>query len=321
MTDIASMKYFVTGGNGLVGSYIIRELTARGHEVVALRRKTSDMSLAADLKVEWVEGELSDTEGLRIHLQDCQAVIHAAAMVTFDPRDRAKLFCVNVTGTENMVNLCLDLGIRWFGFVSSVAALGRGAQLILDEQAKWLDSDENSAYAQSKFRAELEVWRGAAEGLEVVIVNPSIVLGKAPTVRSSLKILDYVRKGNRYYTDGLINYVDVRDVASILVSLIEQKITGQRFILNAGTLPYREFFAQVAARVGVPAPDRLLTPVMLEIGWRLAWVYAALTGKSPLITKETAKSSRGKFRYDASRIRSLGFDFRPLEETLDWCCS
>jgi nucleoside-diphosphate-sugar epimerase len=315
------MKYFLTGANGFVGSYLAKELLSRGHQVKALRRPSSDMSMVSGLDIEWVEGDLSDPQGLVGHLRGSEAIVHAAAMVSFSPSDSFELYQSNVLGTENMVNAALELKIEPFGFVSSVAALGRGESQNLDENSKWVDSSENSFYAQTKFKAELEVWRGAAEGLRVSIVNPSIVLGRGDFSRSSLKLLDYVRKGNRFYTQGFINYVDVRDVASALVGMMEQNLGSRRYVLNAGTTEYKVFFEQVAQRLGVKAPDKRLSPFMAEIGWRLAGWYAFFTGSKPLITKETARSSMHRFTYSAKKICSeTGFEFRQLEQTLDWCC-
>ncbi len=316
------MHYFVTGGNGFVGSYIIKELLSKNHTVRALHRKSSDMSKVKGLEVEWVEGDLADISRLIEVVKGCDAVVHAAALVSFSPADTQVLYQTNVEGTANLVNVCIDLGIKRFGFVSSVAALGRGESDVIDESSKWVDSEENTFYAQTKFKAELEVWRGQAEGLEVSIVNPSIVLGRGDLSRSSLQILNYVRKKNRYYTKGLINVVDARDVAAALVAMMEQGITSRRYVLNGATLEYKTFFQMVAQRFGVKPPDKELSATMAELAWRLSGVYSFFTGSKPLITKETARSSQHRYTYSSQKIcDEMGFIFRPLEQTLDWCCT
>lgn len=316
---------FITGSTGLIGSFIAREFLRQGHAVCALRRQQSDLSLIADItdQIQWIEGDLFDLPLLAQTLQPDDIVIHSAATVSFAPAKKAEMFKTNVEGTANLVNVCLDRGVKKFCFVSSVAALGRSKnQLILDENAKWEESEFNTTYAQTKYLAELEVWRAAAEGLPVVVVNPSVVLGPGDWHRSSTQMFRYAFGEKYFYPQGYVNYVDVRDVAEAIFSLVYSRITGEKFILNAGTVSYRELFQQIAQRFGKKAPRWQVQPWMVAIAWRSEWLKSQFSSKEPLITRETARTASSHYTYKNEKIREqLNFTFRSLSDTLDWACN
>lgn len=291
-------------------------------------------------KITWHEGDVLDIPSLEIAIQagenpSVTDVIHAAAIVSFVPKDRDYMERVNVEGTANLVNVCLKAGIRKLGYVSSVAALGRpvtnraktGEPVIINETEKWQDSPNNSAYAKSKYRAELEVWRGIAEGLNAVMVNPSIVLGPGDWNRSSLQLLKYVYDERPFYPAGLVNYVDVLDVVDALVQLMQSDGTAKddptddvaprRFILNGGTIPYRSLLEQIAAVLNKRPPTRQISPTLTRLLWPVEAVRAWLLNKTPLITQETARSASSLYAYDGRRIEQvLDFQYRPLSITL-----
>jgi nucleoside-diphosphate-sugar epimerase len=205
----------ITGGNGLLGSFIIRELINTNQPFVAFKRNNSDISLLRDVseKITWRDADVLDPVSLNEALNDITHVIHAAAIVSFNPRDAKKIYNVNVLGTRNITNACLNAGVRRFVHISSVAALGRQKdQTIIDEQNKWIDNPLNSTYAESKYYAELEVFRAQEEGLSTVIINPSVILAPTDWTRSSAQLFKYVYDEKSFYIDGSLNYVDVRDV-------------------------------------------------------------------------------------------------------------
>jgi dihydroflavonol-4-reductase len=210
-----------------------------------------------------------------------------------------------------------------------VAALGRpdarklGAppDTLLTEEQRWEESPTNSHYAKTKYLAELEVWRGIAEGLDAVIVNPSLVLGEGDWHRSSSRIFHYVYREKPFYTDGLVNYVDVQDVAEAIHRLLLSDITAERFILNAGSTSYQQLFALIAAAFGKKAPWIRVKPALTAVIWRLEAVRSWLTGNSPLITKDTARSASHRFRYDNRKIeQATCLTFRAPEETIRRVC-
>ncbi len=317
----------VTGANGLVGAAIVRQLLKKNLVVRALKRSQSDVSTLSDVAsdIEWVEGDVLDIASLEIAMQGVSMVIHAAAMVFFSPKERSLMYKVNVEGTANVVNVCMAMKVKKLAFISSIAALGRPdlahadtqKTIYINEEQKWEDSPLNSHYAKSKYQAELEVWRGVAEGLPAVIVNPSIILGEGDWTRSSSQLFKYVYDQKKFYTEGLVNYVDVLDVAAVTVRLLLSDVENERFVLNAGTTTYKDLFEQIAKGFGQKPPSIRISPFMSEILWRIEAIRSFFTGKNPLITRETAKSARSRFAYDSTKIqKALNFVFIPLSETI-----
>ncbi len=323
---------FITGATGLVGSHVARRYLAAGAAVSALRRPSADVSLLADVadQITWYEGDITDIPSLEKAIMRQGGslgldVIHAAAVVSFSPKDRDRMEKINVEGTANVVNVCLKAGVRKLGYISSVAALGRpsrkgihlGQSVVLTEDQKWEDSPTLSFYAKTKYRAELEVWRGIAEGLNAVLVNPSVILGVGDWTKSSAQLVKYVYDERPFYTDGDLNYVDVLDVTEALFTLMQSDITAERFILNAGTLPYKVFFEQLAHSLHKRPPGVRVPPVFTKLLWPLEALRTWVTGGNPLITRETAQSASGHYHYMGTKIeQTAGFHYRPLAQTL-----
>ena len=323
---------FVTGGTGLIGSFLLRALRERGLAVRALHRGAVPAHAAPG--VEWLAGDLLDTEQLRVALTpDVTHVFHCAGLVSYAPQDEDLLLSVNVQGTAAVVDACLERpGVRLV-HVSSVAALGGpapgtvagpGEVLTVTEKAAWDLGAAHPAYATSKYLGELEVWRGVAEGLSAVIVNPSVVLGPGDWHRSSTRLLRYAHQQHRFYTRGLINFVDVRDVVAQLLALAfdQSDTNGQRYILSAEAVPLADFFRQAAAAMQRRPPTVAVPNWATEIIWRLEHARAVLTGARPLITKDTARAGRQPVAYSHAKVQSAtGLTFRPLAETLAWCAT
>lgn len=315
---------FITGCNGLVGSFIARELLSKGEKIIALRRKSSDLSLIKDLEssIQWLEGDISDTEILNKAMEQADTVIHAAAVISFSPKQRKKMYKVNVEGTANVVNAALKNKVRKFCYISSIAALGRKkGETIIDEKALWEDSEMNTHYAKSKYLAELEVWRGIEEGLPAFIVNPSVVLGPGNWKNGSTKLFRYVFRKNKFYTKGHISYVDVKDVAGIVAELLQHNTTGERYILNAGRVTYQELFTGIARSFSVNPPAIEVGKLLSEIAWRLESIRTMFSASEPIITKETVRLSDLSFVYKNEKIRKfLSYEFTSLEETITQTC-
>ncbi|MBB6611429.1 NAD-dependent epimerase/dehydratase family protein [Pontibacter sp. Tf4] len=313
---------FVTGGSGLIGSFLIPALVEQGHTVRALYRGQIPTIAATD-KVEWVEGDILDVVLLRQALQGVNYVFHCAGLVSYDPQDKELLKQINIEGTANIVDACLEAGTIKLCHVSSTAAIGRLAgKDVLTENTKWDAAEYHSAYASSKHLGELEVWRGISEGLDAVIVNPSVVLGPADWNRSSTRLFKYVFNNNSFYTGGKANFVDVRDVVEAMLRLTFSEISGERFILNAAQLAYKDFFAQVAQCLNRKAPAYKVNPVVAELVWRAERMRSWLTGARPLITKDTARVSAKNHLFSNSKVqKAIGLEFRPLAETIAWTCA
>lgn len=314
----------VTGATGLLGNAIIRKLIIEGEQFVAIKRKSSDTSLLGDVtqNVLWREADLTDPVSLDDALQGITKVIHAAGLVSFNPRDKKKLYEINVNGTRNLINASLHHNIQRFIHVSSVAALSRPKDVaIIDETQKWVESPLNTVYAESKYLSELEVMRGHEEGLNVVIVNPSVILGTGDWNRSSAKFFRYVWRGNSFYTDGFMNYVDVSDVASIILELLRSTHSGERLILNAGSISYKNLFEIIARHFNKQPPSIKIEKKILSLLARLESIRSVITGADPLITKETARLAKTRISYSNDKIRNkLNFEFQSIDDTVKMCC-
>ena len=321
---------FVTGGTGLIGSFVLQALRARGLAVRALYRGPASPS-TAPAGIAWVQGDLLDSSLLdSVITPEVTHVLHCAGLVSYAPQDEDALLQVNVEGTAAVVDVCLRRpGIR-LGYVSSVAALGQPAAdpagdiitpRLLDETATWDLGASHPAYATSKYLAELEVWRGVAEGLAAVIVNPSIVLGAGDWHRSSTRLLRYAYDEHWFYTQGQLNFVDVRDVVAhfLQLALDLPALPSARYILNGGLHPLGEFLRQLATALGRQPPKLAVPNWAAEVIWRLEYGRALLTGARPLITRDTARAGRQPVRYDARlATRTTGLPFRPLADTISW---
>jgi nucleoside-diphosphate-sugar epimerase len=233
------------------------------------------------------------------------------------------MYHTNVTGTSNLVNIALQFPIKKFCHISSIAALGKPKNTnLVHENILWEDSDLNTHYSKSKYLAEVEVWRGQAEGLNTIIFNPSVVIGPSDWTVSSTQLFRYVWKEKTYYTKGSINAVDVRDVANAVSEGLRSQIIGERFILNSSTLPYQTFFEHIAKHFSKKAPYKLVTPWIAGIAWRGAYLLSLISGKAPLISRETAMMAQKSFTYaNQKAIKNLNLDFRPLPESIKWTCT
>jgi nucleoside-diphosphate-sugar epimerase len=316
----------VTGGTGMVGMHLIAGLLRRGARVRAIIRSGSSHA-ATDrflrhsgfdpAAVEWVEGDVIDLGTLEDALDGCETVFHAAALVSFHCRDRRLMYQTNVEGTANVVNLALDGGVQRLVYISSVAALGRNTKGIpVTEDDEWKDGPELSHYSRSKHLAEREVWRGREEGLEVVVVNPSVILGVGDFGRSSTELFAKVAQGLPVYPQGSNGFVAAEDVAAACFHLMDNGLTNERYLLNGGHLPLRELFTKMATELGTKPPRIELRPWMLTLGWLGASLVSLFTGKRAFITRENIRNAGLHNRYETARMEKTGFSFTPLDRVI-----
>lgn len=321
------MKVLVTGATGLLGSNITKQLVHSGHSVSVLCRPSSDRTLLESVahQINWIEGDILDYLGLEEAFRRVEMVIHTAATVSFTPKERKMMFKINVEGTANVVNACLSADIKKLCHVSSVAAIGRPVRknkdsstlTEIDEEHRWVDSSSNSNYAITKYLAELEVWRGIEEGLNAVIINPSVILGEGDWHKSSTRLFKYVFDEKPFYSEGALNFVDVKDVSEAACKLLLSDISGERFIVNGGTIPYEKFFNDAAVALGKKPPKWKVNTIVAEIVWRVEAFRSMVTGKAPLLTKETARAAQHLYRFNGEKLtKETGIRYRDLSETL-----
>lgn len=343
------MNYFITGATGFLGSYLVEELITNSQnqensiKIIALKRTNSKIPTKLQSYptsiLEWVDGDLLDVVFLDKIMKGIDRVIHGAAIVSFNPRDKKEMQQTNVEGTENMINAALANNISIFCQISSVAALGQPLEsqqnqnikreannksnelAFIDEKARWTPEYTGySAYSFTKHLAELEVWRGQAEGLDVMVVNPSFVLGYDENGRSSTALIDYIKSEKPYYGSGFSNFVDVRDVAEMTVLLLGNKESyNQRYILNGGTVAYSELMPKIAISLNKKPPSKPVPNWIKKYGWKVAKAWSFISGSSPIITKDSLEAASRTITYSNQKVKDkLNVGFRSLEETVAW---
>jgi nucleoside-diphosphate-sugar epimerase len=323
---LTTEKIFVTGGTGFLGAYILQELVHRGFHVRALRR-SHQLPFFIDPqvfeKIEWIDGDVLDVVVLDEALKDIGVVIHSAAIVSFNKSDRKQMNKVNVEGTQNVVNVSIKNKIKRFIHISSVAALGRTAKGdIVTEEKTWEESKINTNYAISKHHAEMEVWRGFAEGLGGVIINPSTILGYGNWHNSSCAIFKNVYKEFPWYTNGINGFVGVEDVAKITAEMVLSQINEQRFIINTDNWSFKKLLSEIADGFKKRRPYREATSFMGEIAWRLEHMKHLFTDGKPLLSRESARVAQSKTYFSNESILNAlpHFSFTPLEEVIKESC-
>jgi dihydroflavonol-4-reductase len=316
---------FVTGGAGLLGSYLLRSLVNRGIPVRALYRnqKPGLLTDAEKAAIEWVQGDVLDTDLLRNEMNQARVVYHCAGMVSFNPKRYELMRSANVDGTANVVNAALETGIQKLVHVSSVSALGRKRDhAIITESVKWDEEANLSAYGKTKYQGEMEVWRGISEGLHAVIVNPTIILGVGDWHRGSAAMFKNAWNEFPWYTDGSSGFVDAADVAEVMILLMESEVDAERFIISAENRPYREIFAAMARGFGKKEAHRRASPWMGSIVWRLEKIKSLFSGADPLLTRETAETAQVRVFYQTEKLQQAlpGYRFRSLDESIAQYC-
>jgi nucleoside-diphosphate-sugar epimerase len=315
----------VTGGTGLLGSYLLRELVQQGKRVRAIYRAAPSpfLSAAEHAAIEWIACDILDVVGLAEAMQGVAEVHHCAAVVSFNPKKRKKLLQINVEGTANVVNAALDAGVRKLVHVSSVAALGRIREgQTVNETMNWTKETSNSVYGESKYKGELEVWRGIGEGLNAVIVNPSIILGAGDWTRGSSELFKSAYDEFPWYSEGVTGFVDARDVVKAMIDLMQSDVQAERMILSGENCTYKEVLTWMAESFGKKPPQKKIRPFLASLVWRFEALKSRFTGKDPLVTKETAQTALTKVYFDNSKVKQLlpDFSFTPIRETVATHC-
>lgn len=318
---------FVTGGTGLLGSRLIFDLLQAGRKVLALKRINSETTLAyryvseKNPELRWITGDITDIYSFYEEMTSADEVYHCAAAVDFNTLNEDLIYQINVEGTANIVNAALELNIGKFCHVSSVATIGKpeaGGEL---DEDNWKEINKNSVYAITKFQAEREVWRGVAEGLNAVIVNPVVILGPGDWKVDSSRIIALIAAGLKYFTKGNISLVDVKDVSALMIKLMDRNIFGERFIISAGTSSYKEFFDEVANCLGIDSPNFELTKWIVDLGWRADALKAMITRRPPVLTREIASALFRDYTVSNKKIiEKTGHRFISLHDMVDEIC-
>jgi dihydroflavonol-4-reductase len=317
---------FVTGGAGLVGSALLKQLLLQKQgPIKALVRNSMPVFLTAEEinQVEWIKGDVLDTSLLYQEMNGCKQVYHCAAIVSYHASRRPEMYKINIEGTANMVNAALENKVEKFVHVSSVAAIGRLKQdEEITEKTEWTEETNNSHYGKTKYLAELEVWRAIGEGLDAVIVNPSVIIGESTWDGGSTGIFKKMWNEFPWYTNGGTGFVDAKDVAAAMIQLMNSSITAERFLLSNEHLSFKQLFTKIATGFGKRPPHRFAKPWMGNLIWRIEAIKAMFSNKEPLLTKETASTAHATTYYNHGKILAAlpGFSFTPIDESVNRTC-
>jgi len=315
----------ITGGTGVLGIYIVEALLADGFENIEVFSRggsNNSLSFADHPNVTFTRGDIAELHPLTEAIDRSDYIIHAAAIVSFHPKKFDLMHSTNVEGTTNVVNLALDANVNKLIHISSIAAIGRSEKSgTISESTTWSNSKYNSYYGITKYLAEQEVWRAHHEGLNMVIINPSLIMGGKTWDQSSLQIFKKVYDTLPYYTTGSTGIVDVQDLAQMTLFLLKSDINGERYIASGGNISYKDLFQKMASFMGRKAPQKSAPNWIMSIFWRLERVRSFLSGKEPIITRETIRSSSHTSKYDNQKSIDLGWsDYTGLDETLQMYC-
>ena len=312
----------VTGASGLLGLHVVKALSADNKPVKALYHKHLPQTLPGTNNevVQWECIDLLNYADLELAFEGAEQVYHVAGLVSYDPRDAERLFQVNEEGTAYVVNACLAKGVKKLGFVSSIATLGHPLRAgePVDEQSPIDEEMPVSVYARSKQKAEREVWRGMAEGLDVVVVNPAIIIGEGDGTQSSSSLMQKVYEEFPWYTEGETGWVDAADVAKALKMLMFSEVKGERFVLCSENKSFKEVFTLMAKTMNKKAPYRKASSFMVNMVWRIDWMKSRWFGKKPTLTRETARSACEKKAYSSDKLLKCfpDFSFQTLENSI-----
>ncbi len=321
----------VTGGTGLVGAHLLYQLASQNKEVRAIYRTASRLQAVKKVfsyytdavedlfsRIEWVQADITEVPSLEKAFVDVDFVYHAAAFVSFDPKDYLKMRQVNIEGTAHVVNCAIACNVKKLCFVSSIATIGDAEHTeLVSEENDWVLDDNSSGYAITKHGAEMEVWRASQEGVDVIIVNPGVILGAGFWEVNTGLLFAKAAKGFSFFTDGVTGFVGVSDVAAAMLRLMASNLKNERFILVTENLSFKALFSQIAQHFGKKAPTIYMSKRKTSFLRIIDSVVAFFTGRKRRITRNSERSLHRKTYYSSAKIKkSVSFEFMPLKKVI-----
>lgn len=321
----------VTGATGILGRVIVLELLKQGKKVRATKRKSSNINDVKHSfqfytenpeeffnKIEWIDVDFDDIDSLKTALINVEEVYHCAAKVSFHPDDRKEMYHSNIVGTRNILFACENSSVKKFCFVSSVAVLdGTDENGKVTEDSNFNPKLHHSKYAKSKHFSEMEVWRASAEGLKTVIINPGVIIGSGNWQSSSGEIFGTFEKFP-YAMSGSSNYVDVRDVANIAISLMERNIFGERFLIISENKKLVEVANLIRQKLG-KSQAKVLPKWILNVGYVLNLLLGWLIPPLRLLNRINIQAVTSHHLLSNNKIKDrLDYQFIPITESIDF---
>jgi len=322
----------LTGGTGLVGAHLLFTLIDNNEEVRAIYRKTSDLNAVKKVfsyytsevdrlfnKIDWQLADITDVLSLEVVFKNIDYVYHCAAYISFNPRHFKTLKKVNVEGTANVVNFCITEKVIKLCYISSVASLGKTEnESLITEECEFNPNDRNSVYSITKHQAEMEVWRGSQEGLDVVIVQPGVIIGEGIWSSASGGIFRTIAKGLKFYTPGGIGIVDVKDVVTAMIYLTKSELKNQAYILVGENILYKKLLTKISNKLHRKAPKLLISKTLMLSFANFDWVLNKLFKTRRKLLKSTVRNLFKRSFYDSSKITTTtNFNFRDLDKTIE----
>lgn len=295
----------VTGATGIIGSHVVFNLLQSNEFVIAGKQKQSDVLKVKKLfsyytknyqelfdKIRWIDIDLLDIYSIEAALENVNCIYHCAGMVSFNKKDKAKLYQINEIGTTNIVNACLNKNIKSLCYVSSISTINNlDYKLPLNEDVFWKKSGKESDYSISKYNAEREVWRGIEEGLSAVIVNPGIVLSPGFWDQSSSVLFNTCFKGNKFYTNGSSAYIGAFDLSAIMLELVSAKKFGSRFIIIENNYSYHFILSEIQKQLNKTPPSIKISKWLMKLGRLASQIAAIFSKKNPIISSSMINSA------------------------------
>ena len=320
----------VTGGTGLVGSHLLYKLSIDNDKIRATYRTKSSLEKVKKVfsyytkdkkqfdKIEWIMADITKVPDMIIAFKDVEYVYHCAAFISFDSKDYIEMRKINIHGTAIIVNLSIDARIKKLCYVSSIAAVGENLNGgLIDEECEWNKELDNSGYSITKFGAEMEVWRASQESIDVVIVNPGVILGPGFWNSGPGNFFTNVYKDFKFYTEGVTGFVDVNDVVNAMIHLTNSNIKNERFILVSENKSFKEIFYLIADNMGKKRPNLKVNPWQTNLFWRISLLLSKITRSRPILSKYSARSSQSISRYSSKKIiLSQNFEFLPIDYSI-----
>lgn len=320
----------VTGGTGLVGAHLLLKLTENEVSVRAIYRTATTIEKTKSLfhlyqketsfaKIDWVQADITDVPSLEIAFQNVDYVYHCAGYISFDPNDEEKLRKINIEGTANIVNFSLAYNIKKLCHVSSIAAFGNviSNKIYIDEETEWNPEVYHSDYAISKYGAEMEVWRGQQEGLQVVIINPGVILGSTIWKEGSGAIFTKIKNGLKFYTHGETAYVGVNDVVSTMLQLMKSDIVGERFCLISENVSYQKIINTIARTLNKTEASIYIRPWMTSVLWRIDRFFNSFFQTKRILSKHAATTLHTLDKYSNQKIKNaLNIEFQSIDKVI-----
>jgi nucleoside-diphosphate-sugar epimerase len=318
----------VTGATGFIGSHLMCHLAQKDIFPVAMFRHESNKkrvwkqfeSQFADAqkrfdKITWRKADFRDLPSLDAAFEGISHVYHCAGYISLAQRDAKKLLEINEKGSAYLVNLCLSHSVKKLVYVSSIAALGNDPSIsVIDENTPWDNNIDKNPYAYSKYGGEMEVWRAMQEGLNAVIVNPGIVLGKDSPIET---LLIRHKKGLRWCTTGNNAFVNIQDVITLMDKLMDSKIEGERFILVAENWSGK-VMVETLLKSGDFRPRVFFIPKgFLYFLWGLEHLMQLLGIRRRFLTRAIISGQYEQKTIDGSKIKSfVDFEYSPITKLI-----